>query len=84
METLWYDSESNVDFDGEAIFTCGDKSRSVDVFGAKNGRNIAHLSDPERLTAIPAVNVFHPNPAVGMIVSGNASGRMSVWNHGTN
>ncbi|KAJ3306369.1 hypothetical protein HDV03_005336 [Kappamyces sp. JEL0829] len=65
--------------DGQSVFAVGNMTRRVDIYGGKAGRELASLSDPERLTAIPAVNVFHPNPSVGMIISGNASGRMSVW-----
>ena len=64
---------------GEAIFAIGNMGRKVDIYGQKDGSQFASLSDPEKLTAIPAINAFHPNPACNMIASGNASGRISIW-----
>ncbi|KAJ3135390.1 hypothetical protein HK100_002752 [Physocladia obscura] len=54
----------------------GNMQRAVDLYGP-NGIRLASLTDVS-LTAIPAVNVFHPY--LNIIVSGNASGRMNVWN----
>ncbi|KAI8620782.1 WD40-repeat-containing domain protein [Chytriomyces sp. MP71] len=64
-------------FEGEgSVFIIGNMQRSVDVFSGATGKQVATLID-NSLTAIPAVNVFHPT--LNMIVSGNASGRMNVW-----
>ncbi|KAI9327054.1 WD40-repeat-containing domain protein [Obelidium mucronatum] len=54
----------------------GNMQRTVDVYNGTSGNLVSSLYDPS-LTAIPAVNVFHP--CLDMIVSGNASGRMNVW-----
>jgi WD40 repeat protein len=54
----------------------GNMKRAVDLFDI-HGRRILQLQDEELLTAIPAVNVFHP--LTDMIISGNASGKMTVW-----
>ncbi|KAI8843675.1 WD40-repeat-containing domain protein [Chytridium lagenaria] len=62
----------------ESLFVVGNMHRSVDIYSG-TGSPLSILSSPDKLTAIPAVNVFHPSPAVRMIVSGNASGRMTVW-----
>ncbi|KAG9286369.1 hypothetical protein G9A89_014535 [Geosiphon pyriformis] len=57
-------------------FLVGNMRRSVDVISAIDGELIWNLRD-ESITAIPAVNCFHPN--LNMILGGNASGRMIVW-----
>jgi WD repeat-containing protein 76 len=57
------------------MLVIGNMNRSVNIFNAK-GEQMAVLSET-KLTAIPAVNVFHPS--LPMIVSGNASGRMNIW-----
>jgi WD repeat-containing protein 76 len=54
----------------------GNMKRAVDLFDI-HGRRIVQLKDEELLTAIPAVNVFHPQ--FDLIVSGNASGKMTIW-----
>ncbi|KAI8905808.1 WD repeat-containing protein [Gorgonomyces haynaldii] len=59
----------------EPVCCIGNMSRSVDLFD-ENGEALGILQE-ERLTAIPAVNVFHPT--LNIIVSGNASGRACVW-----
>ena len=64
---------------GESVFAVGNMGRKVEIFSGKTGEALAVLEDPQRLTAIPAVNAFHPNPACGVLISGNASGRMNVW-----
>ncbi|CAG8615700.1 6242_t:CDS:1 [Acaulospora morrowiae] len=58
-------------------FIIGNMRRSVDVFSSINGELIWNVRDEERLTAIPAVNAFHPR--LNFIISGNASGRMVAW-----
>ncbi|GES99871.1 WD repeat-containing protein [Rhizophagus clarus] len=57
-------------------FVVGNMKRSADVYSAVTGELIWNMRD-ERLTSIPAVNVFHPK--LNVIVGGNASGRMVVW-----
>jgi WD40 repeat protein len=54
----------------------GNMKRAVDLFDI-HGRRILQLKDEELLTAIPAVNVFHPQ--LDMILCGNASGKMTIW-----
>ncbi|KAJ3399658.1 hypothetical protein CcCBS67573_g04813 [Chytriomyces confervae] len=60
----------------DSAIVVGNMQRSVDLYSGESGSQIAQLVDAS-LTAIPAVNVFHPT--LNMIVSGNASGRMNVW-----
>ncbi|KAJ3059833.1 hypothetical protein HDU98_004140, partial [Podochytrium sp. JEL0797] len=52
----------------------GNMQRTVDLYDGDKGMQIASLQESS-LTAIPAVNVFHP--FLNVIVSGNASGRMN-------
>jgi hypothetical protein len=54
---------------------CGNMKRGLDLFD-KNLNALWTLED-ENITAIPAVNVFHPNQDI--ILSGNASGKMILW-----
>ncbi|KAJ3242015.1 WD repeat-containing protein 76 [Chytriomyces hyalinus] len=60
----------------DSAIVVGNMQRSVDLYSGESGNQVAQLVDAS-LTAIPAVNVFHPT--LNMIVSGNASGRMNVW-----
>lgn len=69
FKAVWKENQN------EQVICIGNMNRSVDVYGV-NGMPLAILSEP-LLTAIPAVNAFHPSHAI--IVSGNASGRMTVW-----
>ncbi|CAG8562428.1 6918_t:CDS:2 [Dentiscutata erythropus] len=57
-------------------YIIGDMQRSAEIFSGVKGELIWTLRD-DRLTAIPAVNAFHPN--LNLIISGNASGRMNAW-----
>ncbi|CAG8507560.1 3147_t:CDS:10 [Paraglomus occultum] len=57
-------------------FVVGNMKRAVDIYSAIDGRALCILHSDE-LTAIPAVNVFHPTQNI--IISGNASGRMVLW-----
>ncbi|GBC32820.2 WD repeat-containing protein [Rhizophagus irregularis DAOM 181602=DAOM 197198] len=57
-------------------FIVGNMKRSADIYSAVTGELIGNMRD-ENLSAIPAVNAFHPK--LNIIVSGNASGRMVVW-----
>ncbi|KAJ3072606.1 hypothetical protein HDU99_002157, partial [Rhizoclosmatium hyalinum] len=54
----------------------GNMQRTVDIYSGNNGSQAASLQEIS-LTAIPAVNVFHPY--LPLIASGNASGRMNIW-----
>lgn len=56
------------------VFCVGNKKRHVDVYSTE-AKLIGKLSS--NMTSIPAINVFHPT--VNTIVSGNSSGRMTVW-----
>ncbi|KAJ3313078.1 WD repeat-containing protein 76 [Boothiomyces sp. JEL0838] len=58
----------------ESCFVIGNMKRSVDIFDHL-GRRMASLDD--NLTAIPAVNEFHPQ--LNIIYSANASGKSSIW-----
>ncbi|KAJ1966339.1 hypothetical protein IWQ62_002446 [Dispira parvispora] len=58
-------------------FVVGNMKRYVDIYCGTTGKLVTQLYDPERITAVPAVNAFHPSLPV--IVSGNGSGRMVVW-----
>ncbi|KAJ1912900.1 hypothetical protein IWQ60_009450 [Tieghemiomyces parasiticus] len=55
----------------------GNMKRYVDIFCGSTGELVTQLYDANRITAVPAVNEFHPTLPV--IVAGNASGRMTVW-----
>ncbi|RKP37949.1 WD40-repeat-containing domain protein [Dimargaris cristalligena] len=58
-------------------FVVGNMKRYVDIFCGSTGELVTQLYDPDRITAVPAVNVFHAHLPV--VVSANASGRMVVW-----
>ena len=55
----------------------GNMKRGIDLFDSTKGELLFTLQDENLMTAIPAVNVFHPK--LNMIASGNASGKMSIW-----
>ena len=67
------------DFNGHSVLAVGNMQRKVDIYNGNTGDLLASLQDSQRLTAIPAVNTFHPNPACNILLSGNASGRINVW-----
>lgn len=60
----------------KSAIVVGNMKRIVDIYSGDKGRPLATLTDVS-LTAIPAINVWHPT--LNVIVSGNASGRMNVW-----
>jgi WD40 repeat protein len=60
-------------FDSNSNIMVGNMKRGIDIF-SKQGKQLAELKH-ETITAIPAVNIFHGD----MIISGNASGKASVW-----
>ena len=55
----------------------GNMKRGIDLFDSEKGELLYTLQDEEKMTAIPAVNVFHPT--LNIIASGNATGKMSCW-----
>eukprot|EP00301_Raphidiophrys_heterophryoidea_P006470 c12609_g1_i1.p1 GENE.c12609_g1_i1~~c12609_g1_i1.p1 ORF type:complete len:525 (-),score=89.16 c12609_g1_i1:203-1777(-) len=69
FRTVWDPKRSNV-------FMLGSMQKAFDVFDASKGKLVGSLTS-ERVTAIPALNVAHP--ALEACVSGNSSGRLSVW-----
>jgi len=58
----------------------GNMRRCLDLYSASapDGLPLAQRSH-ELLTAIPTLNAVHPCPAVDVIVSGTASGRLYLW-----
>lgn len=58
----------------DEIIVVGNMTRMVDFYNG-SGKKIAAFN--QGLTSIPAVNVFHPSMTI--VVSGNSSGRMTVW-----
>jgi WD40 repeat protein len=68
LEARWHPNSDDV-------FMIGSMDRAVDVFSS-TGRRIVALVD-EKLTSIPALNVFHSSRNI--IASGNASGKVFVW-----
>lgn len=61
------------------LVVIGNMARIVDIYHASTMQSIAVLKD-SALTAVPAVNSFHPNPSLDLIGSGNASGKVTFWN----
>jgi hypothetical protein len=51
--------------------------RGVDIIDGKKGKIVWTLEDGDKMTAIPAVNAFHPS--IDAILSANASGKLGVW-----
>ncbi|KAJ1656619.1 hypothetical protein IWQ61_003846 [Dispira simplex] len=58
-------------------FLVGNMMRYVDIYCGTTGKLVTQLYDPERITAVPTLNIFHP--LLPLVVSGNGSGRMVVW-----
>ncbi|KAJ3009344.1 UNVERIFIED_CONTAM: hypothetical protein HDU68_002747 [Siphonaria sp. JEL0065] len=75
QDACHYSTAASHAFDPSAI-VIGNMQRTVDIYSGVTGTQNASLRESS-LTAIPAVNVFHPS--LNLIVSGNASGRMNVW-----
>ncbi|CAG8468543.1 7959_t:CDS:2 [Funneliformis mosseae] len=57
-------------------FIVGNLKRSADIYSAVTGDLIWNMRD-ERLTAIPAINAFHPK--LNLIVGGASNGKVVVW-----
>ena len=58
--------------------------RAIDVYSGTTGNALALIHDEERVTAIPAVNAFHPTFGADttgdiMWMSANASGKCLLW-----
>jgi hypothetical protein len=51
----------------------------VEVYSGETGERICELYDPEKITAVPAVSLFHPTTPSMTILCGNGSGRMTCW-----
>ena len=60
-------------------FIVGNMKRTIDFFSGETGQEMCALSDPDRLTAIQAVAIFHPSTEKTLVATGNASGRMACW-----
>ncbi|GAB5585273.1 hypothetical protein Unana1_00173 [Umbelopsis nana] len=57
-------------------FCVGSMNHPVEVFSGVTGERICELYDPEKITAVPAVSIFHPTTPSMNILCGNGSGRM--------
>lgn len=55
----------------------GSMERSVDLY-SPDGTSIAHLYDPDYITAVPAVTACHPTRP-DRYYGGSASGKISFW-----
>ena len=62
-------------WDGTYIFEFSD-NRGIDVYSSR-GELINHFSEPELITAVPAVVQFHPRKE--WIVAGTASGKVVAY-----
>ncbi|CAO3592567.1 unnamed protein product [Absidia cylindrospora] len=60
-------------------FVVGNMDHPASVFSGETTSKITDLYDKERITAIPAVNEFHPTLDSLAMVSGNGSGRVVCW-----
>lgn len=57
-------------------FVIGNMNRSFDIYD-QHGSVIAHLTDPDMMSAIPAVVSFHPTH--NWLVGGNSSGKVYLY-----
>lgn len=62
-------------------FIVGNMKRAIDVYSGKTGSMLSMLHDADVVTAIPAINAFHPNwhSQDDLWVSGNATGKVLLW-----
>ncbi|KAI8338898.1 WD40-repeat-containing domain protein [Chlamydoabsidia padenii] len=60
-------------------FVVGNMKHPASIFSSESVTKIVDLYDDERITAIPAVNEFHPTLDSLALVSANASGRVVCW-----
>ncbi|KAG2174606.1 hypothetical protein INT44_006870 [Umbelopsis vinacea] len=60
-------------------FVIGSMNHPVEVYSGETGERICELYDPEKVTAVPAVSLFHPTTPSMTILCGNGSGRMVCW-----
>lgn len=58
---------------------CPDMGRSISSYSSTNGQCWANYEDQELITAIPALNCFHPNQD-SMLVSCSTTGNVIVLN----
>ncbi|KAI9209411.1 WD40-repeat-containing domain protein [Polychytrium aggregatum] len=73
FKATWRDAPAH----STGLFFIGNMSRGVDVYSGQAGRRIASLFDAENVTAIPAVNTFHPHAT--LLASASASGKVTIW-----
>ncbi|CUM64200.1 uncharacterized protein PRCAT00001794001 [Priceomyces carsonii] len=62
--------------DGIQKFVIANMNRGLDVYD-DNGSILAHLTDPEKLGAVPAVSTLHPSK--NWVVGGSASGKLYLF-----
>ncbi|KAI8089222.1 WD40-repeat-containing domain protein [Halteromyces radiatus] len=60
-------------------FIVGNMNHPCSVFSAETVSKLTDLYDEDRITAIPAVNEFHPTLDSLALLSANASGRVVCW-----
>lgn len=68
----------------QSSFLVGNMKRAIDIYSGTTGRPLALKHDEELVTAIPAVNAYHPTYGVDttdqiMWMSANASGKCLLW-----
>ena len=62
--------------DGLQKFVIANMNRAFDIYDQK-GRILCHLTDPDRMTAVPAVSMIHPTQ--NWCVGGSASGKVYLF-----
>ena len=62
--------------DGLQKFVIANMNRAFDIYDQK-GRILCHLTDPDRMTAVPAVSMLHPTE--NWCVGGSASGKVYLF-----
>ncbi|KAJ2962519.1 hypothetical protein NQZ79_g2351 [Umbelopsis isabellina] len=60
-------------------FCVASMNHPVEIYSGETGERICELYDPEKVTAVPAVCLFHPTTPKMTVLSGNGSGRMACW-----
>lgn len=60
-------------------FVVGNMKHPASIYSGESVSKIVDLYDEDRITAIPAVNEFHPTLDTLAMVSGNGSGRVVCW-----
>ncbi|KAI8060568.1 WD40-repeat-containing domain protein [Gongronella butleri] len=60
-------------------FVVGNMMRPINIFSSETMRKVHDLYDPDHITAVQAVNDFHPNLDRLVVISGNGGGKVVCY-----